>query len=246
MTIFKEEGNTNPSGEPQTPNPSNDNSFEDLLNEIKNEKGERKYSDLNAALVALKHSQEYIPEVKDKVNDLSAENTELKAQLDKLANLESVVQKLTAKDTPTDTPTDKGLDEQTVAELLESKLNQREALLKQKQNLDSVTSELRNKYGETAEKEFYDKATELGFEKEQFELLAKQNPKAVLKFFPEQKAAPKVTTGHNSSWLHNNANSSDAVEPSKQSVLAGASTKDLMEEFRKHKEAIYKKHGVQQ
>ncbi len=49
--------------QPAAPQPS-DNVFADQLASITNERGEPKYKDLPTALQALKHSQEYIPSLK--------------------------------------------------------------------------------------------------------------------------------------------------------------------------------------
>ena len=246
MSIFENSETPSSQDDPQTSKPASDNSFEHLLDEFKHENGERKYKDIDSALKALKHSQEYIPDIKGRLDATTAENEELKAQADKLSNLESIVEKLTAKEVPPATPASAGLDEQTVEQLLEQKLTQRDKDLTERGNLKEVTDALAAQYGTEAEKTFYDKATELGLDKDSFEKLAKTSPKAVLKFFPENKPAPRVSTGHNSAGIFTSTpEDGGTLKPPTESVLAGASTRDILAEMQRHKEAAYKKHNVQ-
>ena len=246
MSIFKEGENTNSpkTDESQTSTLPETKAFDDLLNGIKNESGERKYKDPEAALNALKHSQEYIPELKSENDRLTAELETFKAQQDKLTNLESLVEKLTASKEPTAIPASTGLDEQTVAKLLEQKLTQRDQSIKETANVETVIGALQKSYGAEAEKNFYSKAEELGMSKEMFDTLARTSPKAVMKFFPETTPPPSVTTGHNSVGFTPSATQDGPLAPPEKSILAGASTKDLIAEMRRHKEAAYKKFDI--
>ena len=247
MSIFNEGDNT-PSpqqDDPQSSNPVSDKSFDHLLDGIKNENGERKYKDLETALNALQHSQQYIPEVKNEVNSLSAENELLKEQISKLSNLESVVEKLTAKEVKDDTPASPAFDEQTVEQLLEQKLSQREKSQIESGNLKTVTEALKSQYGTESEKTFYDKADELGIPRDTFETLAKTSPKAVLAYFPKVAPAPSVTTGHNSAGFNTSTKNEGPLTPPEKSILAGASTSDLNAEMARHKKAVYDKYGIQ-
>lgn len=247
MSIFNEGDNT-PSpqqDDPQSSNPVSDKSFDHLLDGIKNEKGERKYKDLETAMNALQHSQQYIPEVKSEVDSLSAENQLLKEKLEKLNNLESVVEKLTAKEAQDATPAPAGLDEQTVEQLLEQKLSQREQSQTKASNLKTVTDTLKSQYGTEADKTFYQKAEELGIPKETFEALAETSPKAVLAYFPKAAPAPSVTTGHNSAGFNASTQKEGPLAAPEKSILAGASTADLNAEMARHKKAVYEKYGIQ-
>ena len=66
-TIFEKE-KVEPS---QESTPNQNNLFNDQLDTIKNDKGERKYGTVEQALEALKHSQEFIPSLKEDKDNLS-------------------------------------------------------------------------------------------------------------------------------------------------------------------------------
>ena len=71
-------GNSNP------PTPSSNDQLANLLTGIKNERGEPKYKDVQTALEALRHSQEYIPTLKQEkeANDAKTlENLSLNDQV---------------------------------------------------------------------------------------------------------------------------------------------------------------------
>ena len=80
--IFNNDSTQNQNSNDAVANASNgqsDNSFADLLGSIKNERGEPKYKDVQTALDALKHSQDFIPQLK-----IEKEQLEIKlANLDK-------------------------------------------------------------------------------------------------------------------------------------------------------------------
>lgn len=248
MSIFNTDNTpSDNSGDSQSPTPQSSDSLLDQLKDIKNEKGEPKYTTLEAAVNALKHSQEFIPSLKEENSKLQAEVSAFKEQQDKIANLESVVERLTASNEPSATPAATGMDEQTVAKLLEETLNQREKAQQANSNLASVTSELESRYGTEAEDKFYKKAEELGMSKEAFEALAKSSPKAVMEFFPKTTPAPSINTGHNSAgFVTSNQVKDGPLEAPKSSVLFGASSEELRAELARHKEAVYAKYNVQE
>jgi len=244
MSIFeKQDATPSDNGASQTPTPEQTDALTTLLAEIKNESGEQKYKDVPTALEALKHSQQYIPDLKNQNDSLTAELESFKAQQDKVSHLESIVEKLTASKEPETTPV-QGIDEQKVAELLEQKLKARDLRSTEESNLNEVTSALSHQFGDEAESTFYNTAQELGFTKESFEALAKANPKAVLKLFPEQKPAVNVSSGHNSAGLFSSTPQGEELAPPEKSVMAGASTQELVAEFRRHADHIKQKYNI--
>jgi len=66
-SLFDNNQNNGGATPPQENNPLPSDDLSTLLSGIKNERGEQKYKDVKTALEALKHSQEYIPEVKSKL-----------------------------------------------------------------------------------------------------------------------------------------------------------------------------------
>lgn len=163
-----------------TPNVQIDPAIANLLTEIKNERGEPKYKTLQDALVALKHSQEYIPQLTNTLKQKDEELNSLKGTVDKLSEIEKTVQLLTQKqnDAPTSAPV---VNEETIAELVTRTLTKTQQEAVAKTNVTTVVEAMKAKFGAEADKVFYGKAEELGMSREDFNALAARTPKAVLK-----------------------------------------------------------------
>lgn len=240
-TIFNNEKEA-PSQE-ASPSPSND--FSDQLELIKNDKGERKYGTVEQALEALKHSQEFIPELKKEKEDLSGELEALRKQQEKIDSLTEIVSKLTAKEEPVVHQPQEAPQEQDVAQLVQEVLERNKATETQTSNTTAVATALGEMYGTKAEETFYGKATELGLSKEAINQLAATSPKAVLALFSKQ-STPSLTKG-TQGVDHNYVKPQEEgrLKASPSSIMAGASTGDLMAEMARHKAAIYAKHNIQ-
>lgn len=186
---------TSNSGNSNNPAPSQVNEpFADLLGSIKNEQGQPKYNNPVDALNALKHSQEFIPQLKQENASLRSEIEQLRAQVEKLKGVEEVVERLTSQQNNTATP-GKVLDENAIADLVQRTLSKREVEAIQKANVTSVVQTLQSQFGQEAEKAFYGKAQELGMSVQQMNSLAATSPQAVLQLFGVQKRdAGKVNT----------------------------------------------------
>jgi archaellum component FlaC len=246
MSIFKEEQTQENKSTSQVDDTNVTNQFDDLLNGIKNDSGERKYNSVESALEALKHSQEYIPTLKDEKNTMSQELETLRSQQSKLDDLTSIVEKLTAPKEELSNQTQDSLGEQDVAKLIQSVLNQNKAESTRETNTKSVTDALTGKFGTEADKEFYGKAAELGMTKEAFNDLAATSPKAVLSFFGNVTQDTSITKGSQSlNHSFEKPTPSGKVDRAESSVMAGASTRDLKAEMARHKAAVYAKHGIQ-
>src|SRR5690348_4083886 len=124
--------------------------YADLLKSIKNEAGEQKYKSLDDALVALQHSQEYIPSLKTTLSQREEELGRIKAELEKRASIEEVVSRLAAKQTDKDglPPTAGGLDEQAFAKLVEQQIMHSRAQEAAKSNQERVQKILFKKFGD--------------------------------------------------------------------------------------------------
>jgi len=158
---------------------TSDNPYEDLLREIKNEDGNQKYKTVEDALVGLRHAQEYIPKVKDEKTEAEKEVEALRAELEKLKHLEETVYELTQREEQTST-NGVALNEEEIAKLVERTLTSKQQEELRLRNQQEVVSQLTNKFGQEAEKKFYDKAQELGMSVEEMNTLAARTPKAVL------------------------------------------------------------------
>lgn len=183
-------------GEDQSPNPNksttnSDDQLGTLLAEIKNERGEQKYKSVQDAIVALKHAQEFIPQLKSEKDASTKELEDLRQRLNEMESLKDTVQKLTQKqnDPP---PKEDVLDDEKVAQLIDQRLTQRQQQQLYEQNINQVAKSLSEKFGkDKAEELFYGKAQELGLSKEDINSLAAKSPQAVLQMFGVTAGAHK-------------------------------------------------------
>jgi archaellum component FlaC len=245
MSIFKEEDKQETkvdSSQESTPTSSND--FGDQLDSIKNDKGERKYGSVSQALEALKHSQEYIPDLKSEKEVLSKEVETLRAQQEKIDSLTEIVTKLTATKEPEAHQPQAEPEVQDVAKLVEQALEANSQAKTIQSNTDSVTKKLVELYGTKAESTFYEKAQELGMSKEAFNQLAATSPKAVISFFDKADTPSMMKGSQNTNHSYTPPQEEGFLKASEKSVMAGATTRDLMAEMARHKQAVYAKHNI--
>lgn len=218
-----------------------------LLGAIRNERGEQKYRTVQDALNALKHSQEYIPELSSRLTQQEQQLKEAREAANKVAELERVVQALTQEKTQPETPSNPGLSEDQVAELVTRTLTKRQQEEIAKKNLSSVADTVKQAFGDKAEEMFYSKAQEMGMSKEQFNSLAASTPKAVLKLLgleDKQQQAPSFVPSSSSV-------NSAGFEPNKQTfigrnskpTLVGATYADLREENNNAKRMVEELHA---
>ncbi len=235
------------------PNGQTNDPFADLLGSIKNERGEPKYRDVATALEALKHSQEFIPQVKTQLEEKERKLAELLAENARLKTVEETLAKFTSQSqtpqaTPVQNPTNSGLTPEAVAELVTKTLSQREAEAIQKANISQVVAKASEVFGAEAQKVFYEKAKEVGLSAEQINTLAKQSPQAVFNLLG-MNTTQKQNTGFPvpTSGSINTA----GYQPSPQSflgkntkpVILGASTDDLKQENANAKALVEQLHS---
>lgn len=230
---------------------NSNNSFADLLGSIKNERGEPKYRDLPTALEALRHSQEFIPQLRSEKERLEQELAEARKEAERLRVVEETVNRFTsAQESGVQKPQPVGLDAEAVANLVSQTLTQREIEAQRKANLSSVVNSLQQSLGEDAEKIFYSKAKELGMSPETINSLAAQSPVAVLQLFGVSQSASPQTQKTNVTPNTSTVNTA-GYQPQLQSfigrntkpIIIGATTSELMEEHQNSKQLVEELHG---
>lgn len=239
-------GDGNPTPEnitPPTPTPS---TLEDRLKNIKNENGEPKYKSLEDALVALEHSQKYIPELKSQLTGTQAQLEEMKAQMAKFNNIEETVQRLLAQqqNQRATTPEASGLDEQAVIKLVQESLKQSEQIKQLTANQQKVNDALVSKYGEKAAEVLEAKAAELHTTKQALGELAKQNPDLVLALFnpPANKEPNPTVTGRRTPDPKPIV---PELEKPTKSLLSGVSAKEQAARLQRIRQAVHNKYSIE-
>lgn len=217
-----------------------------LLEQIKNESGQRKYANVEEALKALQHSQEYIPTLKTQLSEKEQRLAELQAEQAKIKKLEELVEQLAATQeqagggSPSPSPT---LDQQAVVSLVQQTLSQTKQQEAAEANSTIVATALVEKFGDKAAEVVTQKAAELGIPPIELKELAKKSPALVLKLFEVQnKTTPNVTTS-SVRVAPVNAPTLD-IKPPEKSLLSGASAKEQAAYLKQIRSAVYAKYGV--
>jgi transcriptional regulator with XRE-family HTH domain len=246
---------SNSSVTPTTPagsNPANvvqPNAVDTMLQNIKNERGEPKYKTLEDALNALKHSQEYIPQLSQKIAEKDSELEAARQAASKVAQLEDVVRNLTQASTPSANTTPQGMTAEQVAELVNSTLSRKQQEEVATSNTNKVAQIVASKFGAEAESKFYGKAEELGMSKSEFNTLAAKNPKAVLSLLgiSDTVVAPQQVKPSNSGTALNTAGiqpqTDTFVTRNTSPTLVGATTRQLHEESAKARAMVDELHS---
>lgn len=232
---------------PEVTHASSADIFAHQLMSIKNERGEPKYNSIETALDALKHSQEYIPQIKSEAERWKAEAESLQAELAQRASIEDTISKFTTQRTPeassTTTEAPKALDESAVEAMLQRVLTAREQNQLAEQNLSAVSAQLTQKYGEKTKEVLASKAAELGMSMESVKQIASSSPSAVLAWFNTSSPAPSGAPVRSTVSLPDTPRDTELKSPSK-SLLRGASSKDQIEFLKKIREEVYRKHDI--
>lgn len=158
---------------PATPAPVADPAVT-LLANIKGEDGQQKYKDVTTAISALQHSQEYIKQLKQQLEEATQ----------KASQAVTMEQVLAAINKPSDAPqgttqAQGGLTAEDVLRLMQAE--ERKKI--EKANAAKVAQKFKEVHGEKAEETFYAKAAEIGLTRDAINSLAATSPEAVFSMF---------------------------------------------------------------
>lgn len=195
--------------------------YADQLSAIKNQEGSSKYSTVTDALHALKASQEYI-------STLETENSSLRDAGVKAKTTDEILGLLDSNKNKSDDNRSQ-FDAETIKELVNSTVNEREQVTIAQSNQDSVASALTKTYGDKAEEMYVKKAEELGISVDTLNSLASTSPKAALAYFVEPTTT-QANTNITSSVNTENFNRTDKnLDPN---IMFGASSTQMIDLWR--------------
>lgn len=251
MSIFKEQEQTSPDVENKEGNaaPNGADLIVQKLMEIKRPDGTPKYTDPIVALEALKASQEYIQQ-------LETENAAYVEKVKEVETLEDTIKRLSGNMNNNEKLNPQTKDEggrsveaaeELVAQILEKKLRERDAVSTAISNVQKVQDALIAKYGgeDKAIEVIKNRAKALGTTPEALEELSAQNPNLVLELFG---SSANATPSPNAGTIRPGG-LQPSVEPLKapeQSLLSGpgATHKNQLDYFRQIKANVNKRLGV--
>lgn len=225
-------GNNPQGGAGTPPNVQIDPSIATLLEGIKNDRGEPKYKSLPDALVALQHSQSYIPQLTTQLSERDAELARLRTEAARVAELERSIQELTRQTQAPQSTTPAGLTEEQIAELVNRTLTRSQREAQERDNLSAVATTLKASFGTEAESKYNAKAAEIGMSVQELNALAARSPRAVLEMLGAKaggQQTPAATQGsYNTAALQPHQDT--FIGRNKKAVMIGATTQDMNEE----------------
>lgn len=240
QSLFQEQNSNTPQATPEQQNPqSTDNLFADQLQGITNDEGKPKYASVEEAIKALKHSQEYIPQVKSERDSLEQQVRDLQEKLEAQQKLQDVLKE--AQEQPNQSQAGLELDEGKIERLVQQKLEAMNASKQAEANFSTVIESLSSKFGAQANAEINKKAAELGTTTKDLEEMAKKNPKLVLNLFGAHAGSTKATLG--GQRLPPVEQNQELQRPSK-SLLQGAKSTEQRDFMKQIKASVYQKHGI--
>ena len=213
-------------------------STDQLLASIVNSDGTQKYKSVEEALKATAHAQQFI-------ETLKADNAALKEKgnasekLDEL--LEAVKRSKESGDGAKDSPTMKPED---VLGIVKEYFDNTKASETRANNIKTVTTVFKDRYGENASTELYKKAADLGFNREEINGMIANNPKAVLKVLGmEGKTDKKVDTLTVGSVRTSSFSQNEDTAP--RSVMGSTRSKDLIDAWNANKQKTLERLGIE-
>lgn len=222
------------------------NPVDNLLHAIKNEAGEVKYGSVEDALKGAAHAQGLLSQNKTQLDTQAVELTALKVENAQYKGALEAMDHLNQPQTvpPTSEPAvNTGLDEAGVINLLA----QREKQATEAANRSVVINKLLEKFGDKAEEVFYNTAQKNGLSKELINQIAASSPEAALKYFENEQAANinPITPSVNSAGQPVVEPVTNGVLPKAEtSMLLGATSQELRDEMKRHREHVYKKFEI--
>lgn len=201
---------------------------------ITNEQGEKKYKDVTSALHGLQHSQSFISTLKNENAQLKQELERMNNEVVKIRELEETIRTLTSGQQAPAQQQQPVVDQQSVAELINQTLSQREQDAIRQANIRKVVASVQSQFGDKAEQTFYDKAKEVGMSAEAINSLAAQSPEAVFRLLglsgvEQNKQAFTAPASPSINTLGYQPQPDTFIKPN-SGVLLGATTEQLINE----------------
>jgi hypothetical protein len=221
----------------------------DKLKALVNKEGKPKYDNAEKAIDALIHSQAHIERLEQEAAERNRETEELRIKAAQAEALEAVIERLKPNSQAPEqkqTPSSNGLSEEATIAELEKIIEKREATKIAQANFNAVNTQLLDKFKspEAAKAAVAAKAAELGMTTADLAALSMKSPKAVLSYFGEAPRTVQPTTPSSSTPL-SPPNTDEPVKRPEKSVLMGATSKEQKAHLLAHKEAVYKRHGIE-
>lgn len=184
----------------------------------------KKYATVDAALKALPHSQSHI-------SKLEAELAQLREEVNKRKTAQELLDEIKSGIPQGETPPTAGLNQDTVVQLVEKVISQKEQKQAAQTNIGKVVSAFKDAFQDKAEEQYNKLAQEAGLSVGELNRLAATSPMAVLKLAGVTKSNTVPNPGKVSSDVNTIAISGQSSQELSAKVK-GTSTKDVVDAWR--------------
>lgn len=232
---------------PQQDNTPKQDPYADLLTSIVNERGEQKYKDVDTALKALGHSQEFISNLQRENEELKQKREAEEAEQTRMDQVEDALKRL-AESQQSNQPTPQefqGLTEEQIGSLLEDRLSQHEKQKIAQGNVQKVSEAIKAQFGEKTKETVAQKAQAYGLSMEEFEQMAAKSPQMVLDIFGVKPHQNKQSFGSSVNIPPVKPNQQSELAPPEKSLMRGGSSKDAVDYMKQIREKVYREHGIE-
>lgn len=218
-SIFDDQNSTPPVADtPPAPAPSSlPAGLEGLVGEGK------KYATVEAALSSLPHKEQHIARLEQEMAELRSKVGQSDAAQEAYAAMQDLLKEMKA------TPAALTLDDASIDARIVKQMEEREAQRIAASNGSTVQKALIEKFGDKAAEVYKAKAEELGIGEKFLSDLARKSPKAVLAYFGMHGDIKQVAPSSGSIVSERFTQQQPAK---RQSVMAGASTKEVVAAWR--------------
>lgn len=208
---------------------ANTDQYKEYLEQITNEEGKPKYASVDEALKGAANAQEYI-------RKLQADLDALRAESDKGANVQDVMDAIKNQQNQGADQQSKTLGEEDVTAMFQNLLTKSKAEELQASNEAKFSEAVTRMYGDKASGFIAGKAKELGIETRFLQEMARTSPDAAMKLVGVS-ATPQSGGNLNGSSF-NTVGQGGYQAPTRTYSMSGGSTKDLLAEWNRCKQIV--------
>lgn len=228
--------------------PPADDALTTKLASIVNENGEPKYANVETAIDALKHSQEFIPSLKSQVTEQEAEISRLRAQVAKQEGVQEALERFTtqpqAQQEEQSVTPPASLGQADVESLVQNMLQQQAQQTMAEKNLQQVQNSLASQYGDKARDHVAAKAQELNTTAEALLEMSKTNPTMALTLLGGSKQPTTAPSYGGTNTTGFSTPAPQALTRPAESLMTGARGSDVKDFMAKIKAEVYREHGI--
>jgi hypothetical protein len=228
-------------GKPEDKSGDVDEGSDNFLNLITNDDGTPKYKSMEDLAKGAANAQEHIRKLEKELGELRAQGS----PTEKIEELLDIV-KSSRSGKGESNENASALNPEAVLNIVKDYFSDVKAAESRENNIKSVTTVFRDRYGKDASEKLYGKANDLGFTKEEINRMIATNPNAVLRVLGEDQPKKKSadTVGGVGSVAAEHFRQAPPDRP--KTVMGFTSTKELNDAWAESKRRTLERLGIKQ